>query len=45
MPHHRTSANANQGITTAQIKANKKERFGNDIGYMAAYRTRNRLQE
>jgi hypothetical protein len=30
---------------TAQIKANEKERFGNNISYMAAYRTREKLQE
>lgn len=45
MPHHRTSVNANRDITTAQIKANEKERFGNDIGYMAAYRTREKLRQ
>ena len=45
MPHHRASVNANRDITTAQIKATEKERFGNDISYMAAYRTRERLRE
>jgi hypothetical protein len=45
MPHHRASINTNRDITTAQIKANEKERFGNNIGYMAAYRTREKLQE
>ena len=45
MPHHRTSVNANRDITAAQIKANEKERFGNDISYMAAFRTREKLRE
>jgi hypothetical protein len=45
MPHHRASVNSNRDITTAQIKANEKERFGNDISYMAAYRTREKLRE
>ena len=45
MPHHRASINTNRDITTAQIKANEKERFGNNIGYMAAYRTREKLRE
>jgi hypothetical protein len=45
MPHHRASVSTNRDITTAQIKANEKERFGNDISYMAAYRTREKLQE
>jgi len=43
--HHRTSVNTNRDITTAQIKASEKERFGNDISYMAAYRTREKLRE
>jgi hypothetical protein len=45
IPHHRASVNTNRDITTAQIKANEKERFGNDISYMAAYRTRDKLRE
>jgi hypothetical protein len=45
MPHHRASVNSNRDITTVQIKANEKERFGNDISYMAAYRTRDKLIE
>jgi hypothetical protein len=45
VPHHRASVNTNRDITTAQIKANKKKRFGNNISYMAAYRTREKLQE
>jgi hypothetical protein len=45
VPHHQASVNANRDITTAQIKANEKERFSNDISYMAAYRTREKLQE
>jgi hypothetical protein len=45
MPYYRASVNANRDITTAQIKANEKERFGNDIGYIAAYRTREKLRE
>jgi hypothetical protein len=45
MPHHRASVNSNRDITTAQIQANEKERFGNDISYMAAYRTREKLRE
>jgi hypothetical protein len=36
MSHHRASVNANRDITTAQIKVNEEERFGNDISYMAA---------
>ena len=45
MPHHRASVNANRDIITVQIKANEKERFSNDIGYMVAYRTREKLRE
>ena len=45
MPYHRASVNTNRDIITAQIKANEKERFGNDISYMAAYRTREKLRE
>jgi hypothetical protein len=45
MPHHRASINSNRDITTVQIKANEKERFGNDISYMAAYRIREKLRE
>jgi hypothetical protein len=45
MPYHRASVNANRDITTAQIKATEKELFGNDISYIAAYRTRERLRE
>lgn len=41
----RASVSTNRDITTAQIKANEKERFGNDISYMAAYRTREKLRE
>ena len=43
MPYYRASVNANQDITTAQIKANKKERFGNNINYITAYKTREKL--
>ena len=45
MPYHRASVNANQDITTAYIKANKKEQFNNNISYMVAYRTREKLRE
>jgi hypothetical protein len=45
MPHHRASVSTNRDITTARIKANEKEQFGNDIGYMAAYRTQEKLRE
>ena len=45
MPYYRSSFNANRDISAAQIKANKKERFSNDISYIAAFRTRKKLRE
>jgi hypothetical protein len=43
MPYHRASINSNQDIITVQIKANKKERFGNNISYIVVYRTQEKL--
>jgi hypothetical protein len=40
LPHHRASISHNREISVAQIRANEKEQWANDINYMAAYRTR-----
>ena len=37
LPYHRASVNHNREISVAQIRANKKGSWANDISYMAAY--------
>jgi hypothetical protein len=44
LPHHRASISHNREISVAQIRANEKEQWANDINYMAAYRTREALR-
>jgi hypothetical protein len=44
LPHHRASISYNREISVAQIRANEKEQWANDISYMAAYRTREALR-
>ena len=44
-PHHRAAVSYNRAITTKQIIANERERYGNTISYSAAYRVRASLRE
>lgn len=44
-PHHRAAVLHNRSITTKQIVANERERYGNLISYSAAYRVRASLRE
>jgi hypothetical protein len=44
LPHHRASISYNREISVAQIRANEKERWANDISYIAAYRVRETLR-
>jgi uncharacterized cysteine cluster protein YcgN (CxxCxxCC family) len=44
LPHHRASINHNREISVAQIRANEKESWANDISDMTAYRVRETLR-